>query len=51
MTWHEREMVGEKEGKERTGHRDSIFSTHLVSLKKFRQDNSNHNKKDHQTRL
>jgi hypothetical protein len=50
MMWHEREIVEEKKGKERTGHRDSIFNTHLVSLKKSRQDDSNHTKKDHQTR-
>jgi hypothetical protein len=50
MMWHEREIVEEKKGKERTGHRDSIFNTHLASLKKSRQDDSNHTKKDHQTR-
>lgn len=43
-------MVGEKEGKKRIGHWDSIFNTHLVSLKISWQDDSNYNKKDHQVR-
>jgi hypothetical protein len=51
MMWYEREMRKEKKEKKRMGpcrHTETLFSTHLVLLERFRRNDFNYTLKEQQ---